>query len=119
MRDPRGIAPSGWQVASTNDWNILINYLGGASVAGGKLKSATYDWRSPNTGATNSSGFIARPAGQRSDVGQFVAVFNYGTWWARAYNDGNYYDVSTYNDNVSSGVFNMLLAGFSVRCVKY
>jgi uncharacterized protein (TIGR02145 family) len=52
-----------YRVPSNDDFNELVDYLGGASVAGGKLKSntptpTTY-WDAPNTGADNSSGFSA------------------------------------------------------------
>ncbi len=32
------IAPTGWRVPSSNDWTILIDYLGGKDKAGGKLQ---------------------------------------------------------------------------------
>jgi uncharacterized protein (TIGR02145 family) len=64
------LAPKGWHVASYNEWMTLINYLGGASVAGGKMKTkgdlqhGDGLWWPPNTGATNESGFSAFPAGE-------------------------------------------------------
>jgi hypothetical protein len=46
--------------------------LGGESVAGGKLKeTGTSHWESPNTGATNESGFTALPSGYRNFAGAF------------------------------------------------
>lgn len=58
----RGICPQGWHLPSSSEWNELIAFLGGTHVAGGKMK-ATNLWLSPNTGATNSSGFTALPSG--------------------------------------------------------
>ncbi|MDD3080397.1 MAG: FISUMP domain-containing protein [Paludibacter sp.] len=52
-----------WNVPDTTDWATLAAYLGGKSVAGGKLKSTSTAWVSPNTGATNEAGFNALPAG--------------------------------------------------------
>ncbi len=61
----QGIAPEGWHIPTDAEWKEMENYLGGASVAGGKMKTAgTSQWNSPNTAATNSSGFSALPAGE-------------------------------------------------------
>lgn len=56
--------PTGWHLPNEGDWNELITYLGGTSVAGGKLKATgTFYWNSPNTCATNETGFTALPGG--------------------------------------------------------
>jgi uncharacterized protein (TIGR02145 family) len=54
--------PIGWHLPSNEEWRALFGYLGGMSIAGGKMKS-TKLWDDPNEGATNSSGFCALPAG--------------------------------------------------------
>lgn len=60
----RGICPPGWHLPSNSEWNTLTTYLGGSSVAGGKLKdSGTKRWIEPNSGGTNESGFSALPGG--------------------------------------------------------
>jgi uncharacterized protein (TIGR02145 family) len=64
------LAPTGWHVPSDSEWNVLITYLGGESVAGGRLKEAgTVHWNSPNAGATNEFGFTALPGGHRDLYG--------------------------------------------------
>jgi uncharacterized protein (TIGR02145 family) len=68
----QGICPSGWHIPSDAEWLQLVNFLGGNGVAGGKMKEAgTSHWKSPNYGATNSSGFTALPAGTRDIDGTF------------------------------------------------
>ena len=75
------LAPDGWHVPSDTEWTILTDYLGGLDVAGGKMKATgTSLWQSPNTGATNESGFSALPAGQ--NFGGFVNQGFVGHWWS-------------------------------------
>jgi len=73
--DERNICPTGWHIPSEAEWATLIAYLGGQDVAGGKMKEAgTAHWSTPNTGASNSSGFTALPGGSRQIIS--------GTRWA-------------------------------------
>jgi len=81
VTDSRGLCPEGWHVPAENEWSILVDYLGGSSEAGGKLKS-TRRWRQPNTGATNESGFNALPGGYRGSDGNFRLIGSTGTWWS-------------------------------------
>jgi uncharacterized protein (TIGR02145 family) len=73
ISDSRKLAPAGWHIPTESEWTTLINFLGGESVAGGKLK-ATNLWASPNTGANNSSGFTAFPRGVRNLIGWFTTL---------------------------------------------
>jgi uncharacterized protein (TIGR02145 family) len=62
VTDNRNICPTGWHVSTDAEWTTLTDYLGGASVAGDKLKEkGTTHWESPNAGATNEIGFTALP----------------------------------------------------------
>ena len=68
VNNPAGLCPENWRVPSREDFQELSDYLGGGSVAGGKLKeTGTEHWNSPNTGATNSSGFTALPTGYHGE----------------------------------------------------
>ena len=77
------LCPTGWHVPGDSEWTVLINYLGGELVAGGKLKEeGTVHWDDPNEGATNSSGFGAIPGGYRFYFdGTFSKNGSYRLWW--------------------------------------
>jgi uncharacterized protein (TIGR02145 family) len=81
VTDPRGIAPLGWHVPSGDDWIDLVQYLGGNSTAGSKLKSST-GW--DHSTGTNSSGFSALPDGIRSNDGLFYKLGSYSYWWSNS-----------------------------------
>ena len=62
----KNVCPTGWKVPTNDEWTALTTYLNGEAAAGGKLKEAgTAHWQTPNTGATNETGFTALPAGGR------------------------------------------------------
>lgn len=74
--------PSGWRIPTIEDWQELITYLGGASVAGGKMKEVgTEFWLSPNLGATNESAFRALGAG-RFSAAVFELLRQKSFFWA-------------------------------------
>ena len=61
------LAPTGYHTPSDAEWTTLTDYLGGESVAGGKMKETdTANWLSPNHNATNSSVFSGLPGGYRN-----------------------------------------------------
>jgi uncharacterized protein (TIGR02145 family) len=86
----KNICPSGWHVPTDAEWTILTNNLGGESVAGGKMKSTgTTYWNTPNTGATDESGFSALPGGFRySGDGSFNDIRNGTYFWSATEYDG-------------------------------
>ena len=116
------LCPTGWHVPTDAEWTTLTSYLGGESVAGGKLKEeGTTHWQSPNTGATNSSGLTALPGGYRSGSdGYFYNFGSNGYWWSssaysssdawrwRLYYNYSYVDRSNFSKRL----------GYSVRCLK-
>ena len=87
VNDSRGLCPEGWHVPSRDEWQILVDYLDGNYFAGGKMKSTRTEpdahprWRSPNTGATNESGFSGLPSGQRQRAGGYSYIEINGYWW--------------------------------------
>ena len=86
LADPtlrKKLAPNGWHVPTDAEWTTLTTCLGGASVAGGKMKeTGTAHWQSPNTAATNSSGFTGLPGGICSNDGTFNLSGSNGIWWS-------------------------------------
>jgi uncharacterized protein (TIGR02145 family) len=120
VNDPRGLAPAGWHVPSNDEWTTLTTFLGGYTVAGGKMKEVgkTY-WKAPNADATNSSGFTALPGGSRYDDGGFFDAGGYGYWWSSTEGAPNaaWYRYLTYFYGAISGTTDYKLNGFSVRCL--
>ncbi len=77
----QGICPAGWHLPTDAEWTELSNFLGGDLVAGGKLKETGINhWATPNTGATNSSGFTALAGGSQI-VGNFYYLTTRATFW--------------------------------------
>jgi uncharacterized protein (TIGR02145 family) len=126
VNDGRNIAPLGWHVPSDGEWTTLINYLGGASVAGGKLKEAgTSHWTTPNQGATNSSGFTAIAVGFRFNDNdglglRYGGVNNHTKYWSvtqenteKAWTRG----LDFYLSAIQRDSYRMN-NGYSVRCIK-
>jgi len=116
----RGICPSGWHIPTDAEWTILTTYLGGESIAGGEMKEAgTVHWLSPNTGATNSSGFSALPSGYRSLNGNFSSLSGYTYFWSTQYESTTSWDraLSAYAVIVYRNSDDKTY-GFSVRCIQ-
>ncbi|MBU0765860.1 MAG: fibrobacter succinogenes major paralogous domain-containing protein [Bacteroidetes bacterium] len=118
----QGICPPGWHLPTDAEWTVLTDYLGGLTVAGGKMKeTGTVHWNSPNTGADNSSGFTGLPGGSRDYWdGLFYGLGESSDHWSatesnstRAWKRYMYYDYADVNS-----FFYEKTNGFSVRCIK-
>ncbi len=122
--DSRGLAPSGWQIPSRSDWLELIDYLGGDQVAGGKLKeSGLAHWHSPNTGATNESGFTALGNGYRDYSGSSAGLESFARFMCLTErNERNifWWNLSYYTAQIETGPHQYTKQyGFAVRCCSY
>ncbi len=122
VNDPRGLAPLGYHIPTDTEWTTLTTFLGGETIAGGKMKTTgTSVWFSPNTDATNSSGFTGLPAGYRHDDGPFSLIAGYGgSWWSPSEDgttDAWYRHLSHYDGGAFRGSTNKNY-GFSVRCLR-
>lgn len=115
------LCPTGWHVPSDPEWTTLTTYLGGESVAGGKMKeTGTSHWYTPNESATNSSGFTALPGGWRMQDGTFIDIGAIGHWWSSTENSvpGAYFWSTHFLfSNIGWEGANQV-SGFSIRCLQ-
>ena len=121
VNDPRGLAPQGWHIPTDAEWTILTDKLGGTSVAGGKMKTTgTTSWYSPNTGATNESGFTGLPGGYRYFDGASYGLSYVGFWWSssEASTTNAWIHNLIFTDDNAGRVYYDKVYGFSVRCLR-
>ena len=121
--DTRNVCPTGWHVPNDTAWSELATYLGGTNTAGGQMKKVgaitTSYWLSPNTGATNASGWTGMGGGVRSCTGSFSDMYYTGYWWSSTF----YTTVANYKDLSYNGNFLNYNSGnkdqaMSIRCIK-
>jgi uncharacterized protein (TIGR02145 family) len=117
----KNVCPTGWHVPSDAEWTVLTDYLGGANVAGGKMKEiGTINWVSPNTDATNASLFTGLPGGYRLYDGYCFIIGQEGYWWSSTVRITNI----AWKRNLSgscgcvSRSSSSKESGFSVRCLR-
>ncbi|MHC1707313.1 MAG: FISUMP domain-containing protein [Bacteroidales bacterium] len=127
----QGICPSGWHIPTDQEWCTLTQYLdatvncnaagmSGTTIGNLMRETGTSHWESPNSGATNASGFTALGGGYRDPDGYFNLLL-YGGFFSESFQysstqgvyrffgfDGPY--IGRQNNDVNSG--------FSVRCIK-
>jgi uncharacterized protein (TIGR02145 family) len=126
------LAPKGWHIPLTKDWEELYDFLGGEDVAGGKLKeTGNTHWKEPNVGATNLSGFTGLPGGwgfpthditvnngvvEKWNVIEFKEMGERGLWWSAScgrfildYEESDFWETgwSIYDESL-----------VSIRCIK-
>ena len=117
----KNVCPTGWHVPTNSEWTILTDFLGGDSVAGGKMKEiGVLNWSNLNVGATNTSLFTSIASG----VNFFSFKFK---------NQGVFFWSKDENTNQNHLAWNISLgfngayvdlddepkvSGFSIRCLK-
>jgi len=135
--DKRNIAPSGWHIPTIEDWEELVNFLGGKDIAGRKLKSQTgwkrevnqppsYGYKPrPEFGGTNESGFTALPNGKMITCYQNAYDVGMYSWnWASSQKEVSerttwygYFSLNYYNASVAMG-YTYIKDFLGIRCVK-
>jgi len=109
----QGIAPEGWHIPSTKEWETLLSNLN-PKTDGSELRSACF-WHKPGK---DSFGFFALPAGYRFDNGTFCHFGRRARFWCKdEYGKANAYRLSITNNSIDiEGVYRS--DAVSVRCVK-
>jgi uncharacterized protein (TIGR02145 family) len=110
------LCPYGWHVPTDAEWATLTTYLGGPGIAGTKLETTDKKYyESPNTRATNESGFDAVPNGIRLPDGTFIGMGDICFWWSgETY--CRYLDFRL--DGIARGKDSYQGFGYSVRCIQ-
>jgi uncharacterized protein (TIGR02145 family) len=121
------LAPKGWHLPNITEWDVLINYLGGYSVAANKMRTTgiheegTGLWHAPNAGATNESGFSGNPGGYRNETGKFDSIGDAGFFWSYENKSRSPKIVELLDGQEPIKLIKRIvnnLNGYSVRCVK-
>jgi len=132
VNDSSNLAPVGWHVPTDAEWKLLEITLGmnqyeadrsghRGVTEGGKLKeTGTRHWREPNTGATNYSGFTARPGGQRDMFGGFFNIYSFAYFWTASeyHTDYSWQRSLSYGLSVVNRIGDSTHFGLSVRLVR-
>jgi uncharacterized protein (TIGR02145 family) len=127
----KGVCPTGWHVPSDGEWCTITTFLDSTvdctingysgTNAGGKMKSTSSLWNSPNTGATNSSGFSALPGGYRNPNGSFSMINVNSSFWS-SYEKTNLNSIPRTLETNSNQIFridfNLKVVAFPLRCLK-
>ena len=115
LKDPRGIAPDGFHIPTSDEWNTLIKSVGGKKVGGKKIKVAKEN-------GTDDFHFAGLGGGHRDFMG-FGASTSY--WWTSTPNpnampgiDSAYAaSIGKEDDDISIGAMSMNF-GNNIRCIK-
>jgi uncharacterized protein (TIGR02145 family) len=121
--DSRKICPAGWHVPTAQEWGKMINFLGGDSIAGSKLKgNSPLLWNaSLLQNSSNSTLFNAQGGGQKNEYGNFINQFNYGYWWTSTPDQDDPDQAIAYTLHVGSKRISQVSkskkCALSVRCI--
>jgi uncharacterized protein (TIGR02145 family) len=117
----KNVCPTDWHVPTDAEWTTLTDYLGGLSMAGGKLKeTGTTHWTSPNAGATNETGFTALPSGNRAIHGWSGDIQNKTYWWSVSEYDvlNAWFIGLDYSGSSAIRDISWKKVGFPIRCLR-
>jgi len=121
VSDSNILAPQGWHVPASSEWDTLVTYLGGVNLSVAKLKEQGKNhWGNSNT-SDNSSGFTALPGGCRMGYCYYMGLGDLGYWWSSTefldMDTAWYRSLTIMPDSISPWRW-FKDAGFAIRCVK-
>jgi len=115
------LCPTGWHIPSDNEWTTLSNFLGGKSIAYGKLaETGTNHWSPPNAEATNLTGFSAVPGGYRTHGGDYYSLGTHSFWWSSTPMISTTSNAMSWyiESSILKSDYHYMPYGLSVRCIK-
>lgn len=119
IADSREICPDDWHVATKEEWNILIDFLG-VNATYFLSDTGTIHWEIPNAEVTNETGFTALPGGDRAPNANFYEIGVGGYWWtSTTFNDEKayYFRIKSGRDGIEELEYYKNM-GQSIRCIK-
>jgi uncharacterized protein (TIGR02145 family) len=128
----QGICPTAWHLPSEAEFCQLETFLDASvncstngwrgTTAGGQMKeTGTTHWISPNTGATNSSGYTALPGGNRNNLGNFAGKDAFAYIWTCTESISTkawFCHLSYIQERIWDSNSGDKINGMSVRCIK-
>lgn len=122
--DSRNVCPTGWKVPSMSDWEVLIQFAGGDSIAGFSLKETdTLHWDTTTVEVTNATGFTALPGGFRGNSTVYHNLGKLAYFWStdqfgfdQLFKRGYLLNLFSHNGVFSTSV-GLGSCGVSVRCI--
>ena len=123
VANPKGLCPTGWHVSTDEEFQQLENFLGGADVAGAKMRAVSTLWTLFNQVAvsSDSSGFSGLPGGQRNSFdGAYYSINSNGYWWTSTESSQSPWlrTISLFLNDIDKENNKLKSSGYSVRCIK-
>lgn len=125
LRSNNNVCPVGWKVPDNSDWETLTNFLGGDSIAGGKMKeTGTIHWLVTDSTVDNSSGFTGLGNGFRGNPSGFRNLGQISSFWSftplgmnQIFPRGYVYILFSHNNTFAKSIA-VANCGKAIRCIK-